>query len=660
MVFTTATLSITVAGLLVGESRLAIAAPTTVPASDAGDAGFATIADARAAIEKYVEDHEFPIDLTAISDDSLLEMMGDPTGLSQESGGASGGGAGRERRFFTFLPPNFWAEYSRSFELPVCKSGAFSPDPQKYYTIATGSLYWAHSVSQDPWTGSWTDRQNTPGKHIVLQSDKVGMNAQWRFERSMNGANVYWSIVNRLTGLKLLAGGRMKTDHSGYPVAAKCSAYNVGVTFPVPGVHNGGVRCDEHGCRIGGRLNGWPQRKHETRSTSCVAYSSCSKNLGAGWTQTSKTSYFFCTVYRCERYVDVPAQKSIRSWSVHEVAEFKPRDKINPPKINLVDDAVNSYAKNLASAAIGELVGKALPFGASLVTTAISQTIPGSASINTKLESFADEMAKVTNDLISTGLADYIVNNAQDQVDLARRHFAIDYPREKHEIFGRTSAQSEERADALEELAENELQRYGQEFERATAEYFPDTAEGASLDIKRAQFGWSAVKAATIETLAVFQEAVLLKAYAVPEAPGAGCADFYRGLSIDSKVAALRERLVDTQQMLVSARLRPIGASRDPAKYDSEAHDDFGTSGAKDRWGRVIGRTELYYSSPGSLSPAVNVADTYKAEIEFDLRRVTYSFDEVSTFLDQFEQATLQGCAQVRTLNSDTRKRFEV
>jgi hypothetical protein len=350
----------------------------------------------------------------------------------------------------------------------------------------------------------------------------------------------------------------------------------------------------------------------------------------------------------------------MRSWRVREVAEFKPRDKINPPNINLADDTVNAYAKNLVSAAIGDLVGQVLPFGAGLITTAITQTIPGSASFNSKLESFADEMAKVTNDLISTGLADYIVNNAQDQIDLARRHFAIDYPREKHEIFGRTSAGSPERAEALEELAENELQRYGQEFERAIAEYFPDTAGGSSLDLKRAQFGWSAVKAATIETLAVFQEAVLLKAYAIPEAPGAGCADFYRGLSIDSKVAAFRERLVDTQQMLVSVRLRPIGASRDPKMYDSEAHDDFGTSGAKDRWGRVIGRTELYYSSPGSLSPAVNVANTYKAEIEFDLRRVTYSFDEVSTFLDRFEQATLQSCAQVRTLNSATRERFEV
>lgn len=628
MFFVNAALTVIAAGLLTEVPRLGAAAPVMIPAGDAAD--FLATDDARAA----------PIDVGS----------GDTTGVE------------RRRRFGWKHSWLLAAAEARMKVAPlsVCESGAFSPDPSKYYTIAVGQEYWAQNTGEDPWTGRWTDRQNTPGKHVVLQSDNVGLSAHWRFVQHTSGRNVYWNIINRLTGLKLsLRDGRMETDYTGISsLAATCS--HTSVSFPLAGVQNGGVRCDEDGCRVGGRLNGWPHKKRETKGTGCVVNSSCSKKLGAGWVQTSKTSFFFCTSYQCERYVDVKSQESVQGWSVREVAEFRPRDRISPPEINLADDTFEVYAKSLASAAVGTALSTALPFGAAIVSAAISHTIPGGDSIESKLESFAEEFTEVTNALISTGMSEAIVEAAQLKFEMARRKINFDYPREMIQILGRTVAGSPDREDDLYELAENELQSYGQDLEDATAQYFIyDTSAASEVDIKRAQIGWSAMKGAMIETLAVFQEAVLLKAYAVPEGPGNSCDDFYSGLAIDYKVAHFRSRLVDIQQMLVTTRVNPIGASRDSRMYDSEAHDDFGASGALDRWGNVIGRTELYYASPGSLSPARDVANAYKAEIEFDLRIVTHSFSEVAAFLDGFEQATMEACAQVRVPGSATREIFE-
>lgn len=302
------------------------------------------------------------------------------------------------------------------------------------------------------------------------------------------------------------------------------------------------------------------------------------------------------------------------------------------------------------------------------------------------LKLFAEQLLKITEDMINTGVNTGI--SAADfracdfEMKWARQRFVLDYGAEKDRIMAETEFRG--KSVKLQSLLVK-LERYSETYEYVADMYAPSPSAEGEIASTLAKHKWRRLRIAQMEWLSVLQERVLLHAYIKGyyadsfKTRADTCNAIYDELYINERITSAKQRLEQAQQILVNNRAADQLFS---TRVQTEQNDYYyaGQNAVYEQFTLdFVYRcrscsTEVYDDcnerdiiydavTPGECSHEDNIAPNrymkaYKKELEIAVRWA-YSFTDFEKYLNEFKSATFRACVQVQTPGSTIRTLFE-
>lgn|GEM_PF-1913889 len=546
----------------------------------------------------------------------------------------------------------------------VCQDGEFRPDPNKYYTIRSpnGRYIRAAGVGDliflTPIEGDASNPYTQPNSFVAFDEDNEPSvtRLQWRFEATEDG----FFAINRETGVRLDSGPRNVGAFGGgvilrglsaeaaSPFAFECRDSRVILEQDgLSPADTGGLLLD-----VPGTLEislplvyTEPQSPGFIRARSgCVKKSrSCASMYGEEFEQTGRS---LCGFLRrnhkltCENVLDTPVSMHVpQGWYIEEVTEFSRAVDFDPEPVRVdplasassISDSLASFGvssvgtagaafatvgtNSFVAAGSGPLygalfsisfnaafqqLGPLLGFGAFAQQDPVAELV---AELPNILEELAADINAHTEILITNELVQESARELSARLNERRRQFYLEFPtRRETRLALNDPPETKRLADDVFEDAD------GLKVDiNAT---LPTLGEGASEDdLRRAHFSLDVAKLATVESMIMLSEGILLEADALPSV---SCEQIVADRGLDARAVLLTEKLESAVDELVA----------------------FG------------------------LAHPSNRTNTSAAEFEFDARHFSYPIDLQVEFLAGIVEATTEKCHRLRDPDDSFRDDF--